>query len=368
MANYDQFAAAVKEISGGKNIVLLDDLGLPSVYVPIFKLKNSELIAGGSETVHPAFLVNNVEKSCFFYSKYQNVVINGRAYSLAHRDPKIYATFDDAREACEAKGAGFHLSTMAEWAAIALWCRKNGTMPHGNNNYGRDVEFTHEKGQESAKESDKTGRCFTGSGPATWGQDWTQFGIQDMNGNVWEWNGGLRLNDGEIQIIPYNNAAMGADCDQSLTSTLWKAIKNDGTIVEPGTADTLKYDYVGGQIQLTTIITVAEDAARSCEYKNMTLATGLTAPELANTLLIYPDEPGGDYGGDSRHMNNIGERLPICGGGWNGLSNAGVFGINLNRLRTNSDFAIGFRSAYIIPDDNITIATEHTYFGEPYFG
>ena len=32
MANYDQFAAAVKEISGGKNVVLLDDLGIPSVY------------------------------------------------------------------------------------------------------------------------------------------------------------------------------------------------------------------------------------------------------------------------------------------------------------------------------------------------
>lgn len=46
MANYDQFAAAVKEISGGKNIVLLDDLGLPSVYVPFNKVKNSELVAG----------------------------------------------------------------------------------------------------------------------------------------------------------------------------------------------------------------------------------------------------------------------------------------------------------------------------------
>ena len=79
MSNYDQFAAAVKEISGGKNIVLLDDLGLPSVYVPINKLKNSEIISGGSENTHPAFSVNGVEKSRFLYSKYQNIVINGRA-------------------------------------------------------------------------------------------------------------------------------------------------------------------------------------------------------------------------------------------------------------------------------------------------
>lgn len=347
MANYDQFAAAVKEISGGKNIVLLDDLGLPSVYVPINKLKNSELVAGLSENVHPAFSVDGVEKGRFFYSKYQNVIINGRAYSLAHRDPKTYVTWDAARQACEAKGAGFHLGTMAEWAAIALWCRKNGTMPHGNNNHGRDVSYTHEKGAESAKDGDETGRTFTGSGPATWGHDWTQFGIQDMNGNVWEWVAGMRLNEGEIQIIPYNNAALGAECDMSATSTLWKAIKNDGSIVDPGTAATLKYDYVGSKIQLTTGITVAEDAGRGCGYSEMTLASGLTAPELAKVLLMYPDEPGGDYGGDYHWMNNTGERLPLCGGGWDPGAGAGVFRVNLNYPRSNSSGYIGFRSAYV---------------------
>ncbi len=351
MANYDQFAAAVKEISGGKNIVLLDDLGIPSVYVPINKLKNSELVSGLSENIHPAFSVAvngaQVEKECFYYSKYQNVIINGRAYSLAHRDPKVYVNFDQAREACEAKGAGFHLGTMAEWAAIALWTRKNGTMPHGNNNYGRDVNATHEKGQESAKDSGKTGRTFTGSGPATWGHDHTIFGIQDLNGNVWEWVGGIRLKEGEIQIIPYNNAALGAECDQSPTSTLWKAIKNDGSIVEPGTAATLKYDFVSGKIQLTTGITVAADAGRYCEYKDMTLASGLTAPELAKVLLMYPDAPGGDYAGDGHWMNNSGERLPGCGGSWLNGSSAGVFHVDLGNPRSDSFSNLGFRSAYV---------------------
>ena len=347
MANYDQFAAAVKEISGGKNIVLLDDLGLPSVYVPINKLKNSEIISGGSENIHPAFSVNGVEKSRFFYSKYQNVVINGRAYSLSHRDPKTYITFDAARQACEAKGAGFHLGTLAEWAAIALLTRKAGTMPHGNNNYGGDVNYTYEKGQEAAKDGNKTGRTFTGSGPATWGHDHTQFGIQDMNGNVWEWLGGMRLNEGEIQIIPYNNAAMGSECDMSASSTLWKAIKNDGSIVEPGTAATLKYDFVSNHIQLTTGITTAADAARGDSFSAMTLASGLTAPELAKALIIYPDEPGGDYAGDYHWMNNSGERLPLAGGGWNFGALAGVFYLNLGNPRSASDGGIGFRSAYV---------------------
>lgn len=347
MANYDQFAAAVKEISGGKNVVLLDDLGLPSVYVPINKLKNSEIISGGSENVHPAFSVDGVEKSRFLYSKYQNVVINGRAYSLSHRDPKVNVNWDTARQACEAKGTGFHLGTLAEWAAVALLTRKMGTMPHGNNNYGRYSAYTYEKGQEAAKDGTNTGRCFTGSGPATWGHDHTQFGIQDMNGNVWEWLGGMRLNEGEIQIIPYNNAALGSDCDMSSTSTLWKAIKNDGSIVEPGTAATLKYDFVSNAIQLTTGITSASETGRGCGYTSMTLASGITAPELAKALILYPDEPTKDYGGDYRYMINTGERLPVAGGSWYNGASAGVFTLHLCDARSYSSGNIGFRSAFV---------------------
>lgn len=347
MANYDQMAAAIKELSGGKNIVLLDDMGLPSVYVPINKLKNSDLVTGLSDNIHPAFSVDSVEKSRFFYSKYQNVVINGRAYSLAHRDPKASITFDVARAACEAKGTGFHLSTMAEWAAIALWCRKNGTMPHGNNNYGKDYSYAHEVGSESYISSDKTARVFTGSGPATWGHDWTQFGIQDMNGNVNEWNGGLRLYDGEIQVIAYNNAAMGSECDQSVTSTLWKAIASDGSLVEPGTEGTLKYDYVPSKIQLSTGITASEDASKSCTFDSMTVLDGLTVPELAKTLLLYPDAPGGDYGSDNKYINNVGERLPYCGGAWATGAGAGVFYVYLAFTRSYSTSPLGFRSAYV---------------------
>lgn len=356
MANYDQFAAAVAEISGGKNVVLLDDLGLPSVYVPIYKMKNSDLVTGLSENVHPAFSVNSVEKDRFFYSKYINVVINGRAYSLAHRDPKTYVNFDAARQACEAKGTGFHLGTLAEWACIALWCRKNGTMPHGNSNWGEDEAYPHEKGQPSSYEGstheshpNEPARTFTGSGPATWGHDWTPTGIQDLKGNVVEWLGGQRLKDGEIHIIPYNNAAMGSECDMSAGSTLWKAIKSDGSIVEPGTADTLKYDWAQNKIQLTAgTPTYTTDAGVGGQYKDMTLASGLSAaPELAKVLLIYPDEPGGDYAGDYHWFNPVGERLPIAGGHWGLTSAAGVFSLSLYYTRSRSASNIGFRSAYV---------------------
>ena len=80
----------------------------------------------------------------------------------------------------------------------------------------------------------------------------------------------------------------------------------------------------------------------------MTLGEGLTAaPELAKALLLYPDEPNGDYGGDYHGVNTSGERLPICGGGWNNTSSAGVFNVNLNYPRTYASGGIGFRSAFV---------------------
>lgn len=79
----------------------------------------------------------------------------------------------------------------------------------------------------------------------------------------------------------------------------------------------------------------------------MTLGDGLSAaPELAKALLLYPDEPNGDYGGDYHGLNTLGERLPLCGGGWYYTSNAGVFDVDLDNPRFYSNTSVGFRSAY----------------------
>lgn len=345
MPNFDDLKLSIEALSGGKNTVLFDDLGMPSVMVPFPKLKMSDLIAGGSENIHPAFSVDGVEKSVIYVSKYQNIVLNERGYSLPMRDPRASLNFDQAVAYCRNKGKGWSLTPYSLWSAIALWCRKNGTMPRGNNNYGADHAYGHEKGVPTYYESGKIARCATGSGPNTWNHNWTPDGIADLNGNVWEWCAGMRLMNGEIQIIPYANC-MAADASMGASSTLWKAIAADGTLVEPGTAGTLKYNYVSGHIQLTSGDITPEDTWRGDTYQNMTLDSALTVPEIAKALLIYPDEPGGDYGGDGHYMNNSGERLPICGGSWLNTSDAGVFLVYLYDPRSDSDTNIGFRSAY----------------------
>ncbi len=347
--SYDMLKLAVEGLSGGKNTIILDDRGMPSFMVRIPKLKISDLIDGATQDTHPAFIVDGAEKDFIYISKYQNIVKDDRAYSLPLMDPKVYITFDQAKQYCENKGIGFHLMTNAERAAIALWCKKNGTMPRGNNNYGKDVDAKHERGIETYQTSDgRTGRVATGSGPASWTHDGTTNGIYDLNGNVWEWMGGFRLMDGEIQIIPYNNAAMHVNQDED--STLWKAIMPDGTLVEPGTSGSLKYD--GKQASSSGIRVNAEVINQSGDgidyftdtFEALTAAPEIEIPQIMKALALYPID--GDHGGDGYYLRNHGERLPFFGGCWYSGAGAGVFYVNLFNFRSSSYNYLGFRSAF----------------------
>lgn len=273
--------------------------------------------------------------------------MNDRAYSLPFKDPKTGVNFDQSVNYCRNKGTGWGLMPYSLWSAIALWCRKNGTMPRGNNNYGSDHGYPHEKGTPTYYDSNKIARVATGSGPDTWSHNWMPDGIFDLNGNIWEWCAGMRLVDGEIQIIPYANS-MILTTSMAAGSTEWKAIAADGSLVAPGTAGTLKWDVVSGKIQLTKGTITPKDTGNWLPYNNMTLGEGLTAaPELAKALLLYPDEPNGDYGGDYHGVNTSGERLPRCGGLWYSTSSAGVFHVYLSYPRTGAYGTLGFRSAFV---------------------
>ena len=343
MANFDDMKLAVESLTGGKNTVLLDDAGLPSVVVAFPKHTNKELF-GGSNQTHSGHIVNGVEKSVMYVDKFQNIVYGGRGYSLPMRDPATYVNFDQAVQYARAKGKGWGLIPFALWAEIALFCRANGTMPHGNNNYGSDASYPLEKGVGTYYDSSakKERRTATGSGPETWNHDGTGAGIADLNGNIWEWNAGLRLVDGEIQIIPYCNSML-QETSLGTASTSWKAIASDGSLVEPGTSGTLKYSNSANQLATTVTPT---DSGRWESFSAMTLASGLTAPEIAKELILYPAEPGKDYGGDYHGWNTSGERVADCGGGWNNGGGAGVFFVHLYSARSDSNGDLGFRSAF----------------------
>jgi len=355
----DALRQSVEAASGGVNTVLYDSKGYPSIMCVVPRFNLEDIHVGLGTGTHPAFMVGGVQKSEIFVGKFQARVHDGHALSLPGQDPTASIDFDAADALCRAKGPGWHMMTNAEWAAVALWCWKNGFMPRGNTNWGRDYAQTYETGRRQDGQApgfnEGTARTLTGSGPASWYHDNSPAGIADLCGNVWEWVRGLRLMDGEIQIIPENNAA-ATDADHGPDSPLWRAILQNGTLVDPGTANTLKWNATSpnglGNPQLATAITSQyppedDSSSASQQYKDVTAASGVTAPSLIKALGLFPHATDMDRG--RLYVRNSGERLPRRGGHWLNGVRAGVFALRLgNDARSDASAPLGFRPAFVL--------------------
>jgi hypothetical protein len=329
-----------------RNPIIYDDFGDANNMVMIPKFRVGDIDASLGTGVHPAFIVNGAEKDAIYIGKYQASAKGSNYVSVPNADPAVSKNFDQALAACAAKGDGWHLMTNAEWSAVALWSWKNGTTPRGNNNYGRDITYKNETGRltdaAAVLGSSGTARTATGSGPATWSHDHTPDGIFDLNGNVWEWQRGMRLVDGEIQVIADNNAADNT-ISHAAGSSAWRAILQDGSLVAPGTANTLKWDSVSG-VQLATSVTTS--GTPSTLYKDVVAAGGVTIPAILRQLGLHPHAT--DMTRGRLYVNNAGERLPRRGGSWSNGATAGSFALYLTDERSGVNSSVGFRPAFVL--------------------
>lgn len=361
----DSLRQSVEAASGGRNTVLYDDMGYPSVMVviPAFRLEDVDASLGAG--IHPAFVVNGVTRPEIFVGKHLAAIHDGRALSLPAVSPARSIGYDAARATCTAKGAGWHLLTNAEWAAIALQCWKAGILPRGNTSRGKAHDAVHETGRRvdglPPGDLSADGYTLTGSGPARWTHDGTTAGVADLVGNVQEWVAGFRLVDGEIQIIADNNAADAAG-DHSAGSALWKAVAANGGLVAPGTAGTMKYDSVNagnegtnvGPAQLDDTVdnsnAPVEGASASGPYtvtafQALAADAGIVAPAILKALLLYP--AAANQGGGSVVLRNYGERMGSRGGSATSQVDAGINALHANALRTAAHVGRGFRIAYV---------------------
>lgn len=361
----DALRAAVEAATGGRQTVLYTAKGQPSYMTVIPKFNLEDVAASDSlgTGVHPAFIVNGIAKSEFFYGTFPGVIRNGELLSLPGVNPGRNVSFDTCNSNARANGAGWHMSTNAEWAALMLWCTKNGFTPRGNTNWGRSDAATYETARRidgGAPGSTGDGATMTGSGPSSWRHDGTPLGIADLVGNVNEWQGGLRLFNGEIQIIPNNDAAIA---DLSAGSSAWKAISlSDGSLVDPGTAGSAKFDSLiatttgnGGAPVLSPTIANRNGTADSNnmtdgwttgDFNAVTLASGVTVPAILRALGLIRHADIAD--GDDIDLRNYGERMPMRGGYWGSAANAGLRYLNMSYPRSGLASNFGARPAFVL--------------------
>lgn len=240
----DSLRASVEAASGGSQTVLYTAKGQPT-FMNIIKKFDMSSVVEGLAGIHPAFIINGIEKSEIYVGTYSGTIRNGELLSLPNQAPAA-SSYTAYFNASRANGAGHHMMTNAEWAALALKAWKDGTMPQGNGYYGRNyldaTQFGRRVDGVDSQAGVTTGdpRILTGSGPVSFRHNGKYNGISDLAGNAKDMLQGVRTVLGELQVTTNNDSA-SLDLLTN-ESSMWRAIDaRTGDLILPNGSGTTPY-------------------------------------------------------------------------------------------------------------------------------
>ncbi|MFM5478542.1 hypothetical protein ACET81_21765 [Aeromonas veronii] len=328
---------SLERATGGSQTIIRDSAGNANAMfvLPRFRYEDLGMTADmGSGDVTAFDFGSGSIKSEIFIGAY--LASGSGAVSAPRQDPRTSLDHTAASNACSAKGAGWHLMTAHEWAAIALWCMANGYEPIGNTNWGRSHAQTRMVGDRADNrapgDAAGTGRTKTGSMGSEATHTRTLGGIADLVGNAWEWQDGFLLQDGRIKLSAHNTQA---EASWAFADAFLDASTPTGGSAILSNAVNNRLGAIGDNANAGNSADV--------EWRAMTKSGSYVSNQAMRRLLL---EPAGALPQGRIYMRNFGERLPFRGGDWSDGANAGLAALFLGYSRAVTSTSMGFRPAF----------------------
>lgn len=317
----DTYRNYVETVSGGKNTVIYDQHGNPNIMVIINRFTNDYL--GFGTGTHPAFIVGDKEVDEIFIGKYMaRQVPGGYPSSMPGQKPWVNITLQEARDACAEMGDGFHLVTNAEYAAVAVLGWRNGY----------SFNFFSDR---------KNGIPVPGDACA---HDGSQFGVQEMGSQCWEYVDGCKQVKNQI----YVHAINGKPCN-------WAGVEDIGEDNSHYMATGVYLSGAGNSQDNVKVIfsNTPPSGYTGCApmFKLSKMVANCVIPDYFKQLAIFPpDDADISYGGYWVCTNATGVNRAYRGSG-DAYNRSGWFSFAMSvsetELLTTGVGYRGFRFCYI---------------------